>query len=186
MFTNTISNTLGNLKAGVPEFDPDILLDDEVNIKRHWEQWLENFECCITFEGVIDQRNALSKNKVSLLAIGDQKLWELFYTLTPAADSYGTAKTILTKHFLSKKSLTAERFRFFYTKPIDSHKTHDYWITRLRAKVKDCEFDKMDQTGFNSLTIELAKKEVDFLKNSTLHSDTHWSGYQIQQQSKTQ
>ena len=80
-----------------------------------------------------DQLNAPSKNQITLLAIGGQKLLELFSTLRPAADSYEATKTILTTHFMSKMNLTAEKFKFFSTKPIVSDNTHDHWITRLRT-----------------------------------------------------
>lgn len=83
------------------------------------------------------------KKKAVLLAISSQTLCELFSTVTLIADFYYAAKTILITHFTSKKNLTAERFKFFCTNAIDSDKTHDHWITRLRAKVNDCKFDRM-------------------------------------------
>ena len=78
------------------------------------------------------------QKKAAFLAISGQKLGELFSTVTPPADMYEAAMTILPTHFTLKKNLTAERFEFFCTKPINSDKTHDHWITRLRTKVKDC------------------------------------------------
>ena len=65
-----MQNTLANLKACVPKFDPEALLDDGVNTERRWKQWLENFKCCITFDSVTDQPNVPSKKKAALLAIG--------------------------------------------------------------------------------------------------------------------
>ena len=131
-----MSNTLVNLKLCIPKFNSEVLLDDGVIIERCWKQWLENFECCITFELVTDQSNGLSKKKAALLAISGQKLGELFSTVTPPADLYEAATSILTIHFKLKKNLTAERFEFLCTKPINSDETHDHWITRLRTKVK--------------------------------------------------
>ena len=119
-----MSNTLANLKACIPEFDPEVLLDGKVNIGRRWKQWVENFKCCITFEGVTDQPDAPSKKKTAPLAIAGQKLRELFSTLTPAAELYKTAAIFLKTHFTWKNTLTAERFKFFYTKQIDSDETH--------------------------------------------------------------
>ena len=198
-----MSNTLANLKASVPEFDLEAVLDNGINIERRWKQLLENFECCITFEGVTNQPNAPFKKKASVLAIGGQKLLELFSTLTPATDSYEAATTILTTHFMSKKNLIVERFKFFCIKPIDSNENYDHWITSLRTKVKDCEFDKMRDYEAIKLVItlhthseklksssiqkdmdlaklvstaqslELATKEIDFLKNNNLHFDTN-------------
>lgn len=62
-----MSNTVANLKACVAEFDPEALLNDGVNTERLWKQWLENFECCIAFEGVTDQLDAPSKKKMFFL-----------------------------------------------------------------------------------------------------------------------
>ena len=62
---------------------------------------------------------------------------------------------MLTTHFTPKKNLTAERFELFCTKPIDSNETHDHWITRLRTKVKNCEFDKMGNNEAIKLVIML-------------------------------
>ena len=150
-----------------------------------------------------DQANAPSKKDTALLSIGGQKLRELFSILILTADLYKAAKTILKTHFTSKQSLTAERFKFLCTKPIDSNETHDYWIIRLRTKVKDYEINKRGdddaikllitlQTHSEKLqwsiiqkdmdlaklvstawSLELAKKREDFLKNNTLHSNTH-------------
>ena len=103
---------------------------------------------------------------------------------------------------MSKGNLTAERFKFFCAKPIDSDETYYHWMTRLRTKVKDCEFDKMGDDETIKLVIMLntyseklqssiiqknmclaklvsaaqsweLKKKVNFLKNNTLQSDTH-------------
>ena len=150
-----MANTLANLKACVPEFDPEAILEEGTNTERRWQQWLENFECCLTFEGVTDPDGGASKRRAALLAIGGQKLRELFNTLTPATASYEDAKTALNQHFTSKKNLTAERYKFFCTKPIDHEETHDHWITRLRTKVKDCEFDKMNADEAIKLVITL-------------------------------
>ena len=142
------------------------------------------------------------KKKAALLAIGGQKLRELFSRLTPAEDSYEAVKTILTTRFMSKGNLTAERFKFFCIKPIDSNETYYHWMTRLRTRVKDCEFDKMGDDETIKLVIILhthseklhssiiqknmdlaklvsaaqsleLKNKVNFLKNNTLQSDTH-------------
>ena len=104
-----MTNTLANLKAYVPEFDPEALQTENINMERRWKQWLENFECCLTFEGVTDPEEGPSKKRAALLAIGGHKLRELFATLTTAAATYETAKTALDLHFITKKNLTAER-----------------------------------------------------------------------------
>ena len=137
LFPNAMSNTLVNLKVCIPEFNSEALLDDGVKIERCWRQWLENFECCISFEGVTDQSNGLSK-KSCLSCHQWPETWEVFSTVTTPADMYEAAMTILPTHFTLKKNLTAERFEFFCTKPINSGKTHDHWITKVRTKVKDC------------------------------------------------
>ena len=80
---------------------------------------------------------------------------ELFSTLTPQDDTYAQATATLTAHFTSKKNLTAEQFKFFCSKPIDRDETHDHWITRLRTKVKNCEFDKMGDDEAIKLVLTL-------------------------------
>ncbi|CAB4025889.1 PREDICTED: uncharacterized protein K02A2.6-like, partial [Paramuricea clavata] len=60
-----------------------------------------------------------------------------------AGDTYKAAKDALTAHFSPKKNLTADRYRFFCTKPTSPEEIHDHWITRLRTKGKDCEFENM-------------------------------------------
>ena len=150
-----MANTLANLKACVPEFDPEAFLDEGINTERRWKQWLENFECCMTFEGVADPDAGPSKKRAAILAIGGQKLRELFSTLTPDSPSYDDATKALTEHFTSKKNLTAERYKFFCTKPLDQEETHDHWVTRLRTKVKDCEFARMDDNEAIKLVLTL-------------------------------
>ena len=102
-----------------------------------------------------DQANSPSKKDAALLPIGSQKLRELLFAFILAADSYKAGKTILTTYFTSKQSLTAERFKFLCTKPIDSNETHDYWIIRLRTKVKDYEFNKRGDDDAIKLLITL-------------------------------
>ena len=169
-----MANTLANLKACVPEFDTEAMLDEGVNIERRWTQWLENFECCLTFEGVEDADNTPSKKRAALLAIGGQKLRELFGTLTPADTSYAAATTVLKTHFTSKKNVTAERYKFFCMKPLDGSETHDHWITRLRSKVKDCEFDQMNDDEAIKLVITL-HTHSEKLQSSIIQKDMNLS-----------
>ena len=65
--------------------------------------------------------------------VGGQALREIFATLTVADDTYKAAKDALTAHFSPKKNLTADRYRFFCTKPTSPKESHDYWITRLHT-----------------------------------------------------
>ena len=106
-----MANTLAILKACVPEFDPKTLSDEGLNVARRWRQWLENFKCYLTFEGVTDPDEEPSKQRAALLAIGGQKLRELFSTLNPRDDTCKQAKDTLISP--QKKNLTAERFKFF-------------------------------------------------------------------------
>ena len=77
-----MSNTLVNLKVCIPEFNSEALLDDGVKIERCWRQWLENFECCISFEGVTDQSNSLSKKKLPFLPSVARNLGAVLYSHT--------------------------------------------------------------------------------------------------------
>ena len=150
-----MANTLANLRACVPEFNPDSLIDEGSNTDKRWKQWLENFECCLEFEGVTDQPNEKSKKRAALLAIGGQQLRDLLKTLSPTDDTYLEARNALNTHFTAKKNLTAERYKFFCAKPLGTEETHDHWITRLRTMVKDCEFDKMDDDEAIKLVVTL-------------------------------
>ena len=134
---------LTSIKACVAEFKPEELTDSGKNLDRRWKEWLENFELVLDFEGVTDPTEGKSRKKAALLTVGGQPLREIFSTLTVAGDTYKDAKEALTAHFSPKKNLTAERYRFFCTKPTSPEETHDHWITRLRTKGKDCEFDNM-------------------------------------------
>ena len=66
-----------------------------------------------------DLSEAISKRRAALLAVGGSKIREIFKTLTLESDnkSYDVAKAALSTYFKAKKNLTAERFKFFCTKP---------------------------------------------------------------------
>ena len=57
-----------------------------------------------------------SRKRAALLAVGGQKLKEIFKTLTPTDDSYQAAKECLNKYFKPQKNLTAERHKFLCMK----------------------------------------------------------------------
>ena len=78
-----------------PQIRPGSVLRSQVNIERRWKQWLQNYESL-----KVSLINLMHHPKESCpFDIDSQKLRELFSTLTPAADSYKAAKTILTTHF---------------------------------------------------------------------------------------
>ena len=92
------SNTLGNLRACVSEFDPDQTTDIQ-NMSKRYVSWLENFEACTQFEEVPN-----AKMKPALMAIGGEKLRELCKSLgVTAGDSDEEAKAKLETHFTPKK-----------------------------------------------------------------------------------
>ena len=41
-----------------------------VNVKKRWKKWLENFKCCITFDGDNNQPDGPLKKKADLLPKG--------------------------------------------------------------------------------------------------------------------
>ena len=121
---------LTSIKSCVPEFKPEELTDSGKNIDRGWREWVENFELVLDFEGVTDPEEGKSK-KAALLTVGGlAQLREIFVTLTVADDTYKAAKDALTAHFSPKKNLTADRYRFFCTKPTSPEESHNHWITR--------------------------------------------------------
>ena len=141
--------------------------------------------------------------RAALFAIGGQKLRDLLKTLIPEDTSYDVARTVLNKHLTSRKNVTAERYKFFCTKPLGPDESHDRWITRLRTTVRDCEFKKvnideaitlvitlhttseklqtyiiqknMNITKVNAVakSIEIAKWENKFMKSNILQQSTH-------------
>ena len=52
-------------------------------------------------------------------------------------------------------NLTKNRYRFFCTKPTSPQESHDHWITRLRTKGKDCEFENMNLDEAIKLVVTL-------------------------------
>ena len=195
-----MASSLVGLKSCVSEFDPDAHHDAGTNQERRWKQWLENLELVMDFKGITDPAEGPSKKRAALLAVGGAALRELFVTLTVADTQYSTAKAALTAHFTAKKNLTAERYKFFCTKPESPEESHNHWVTRLRVKGADYEFDKMDLESAITLvltlhtyseklqreiiaqdmdltralstarSIELTEKEIAFMKQNPLQS----------------
>ena len=93
-------STLANLKACVKEFNPYDFGHTQ-NVSKQWILWLENFECCLDFEGVKEETTEEgsdvvppSRKQAALLAIGGQKLREIFKTLTHADDHTKRQKSV--------------------------------------------------------------------------------------------
>ena len=146
-----MASPLSSLKACVPEFKLGECATSGDNQGRHWQQWLENFELVFDFEGITDPTEGPSEIRAALLTVGGPALCELFSTLTVTDSKYATATAALIAHFSPRKNLTAER----YTKPTSAEESHDNWITRLRAKGRDCEFDKMNLDKAIKLVVTL-------------------------------
>ena len=64
-------------------------------------------------------------------------------------------KATLHTHFTPKKNTSAERFKFFNMRPESPEETHDKWVMRLKSKVNDCEFDKLNNEEAIKLVIML-------------------------------
>ena len=129
--------TLANLKQVCECFE----FENSSNQEKNWSSWLENFEICTEFEGIVDEK----KRRAALLAVAGPKLRELHSTLEEeSALNYTTLKKVLSEYFKGKKNLTAERYKFLCMKPESTTETHDAWITRLRKQGEDCNWDKMD------------------------------------------
>jgi hypothetical protein len=145
-----MSNTLVNLRACVKEFDPE-QSSDLVKVARKYDDWMENFEACADFEDV-----APEKRKPALLALGGEKFRQLCKTLeVKSTDKYVEMKETLHSYFTPKKNTSAERFKFFNTRPESAEETHDKWVMRLKLTVNDCEFDKFNNEEAMKLVIML-------------------------------
>ena len=153
-------------------------------------------------DGQQAQEVAERKKKAALLALGGQQLRELYNTLEDNGNTYTAAKNVITNHFKGTKNLTAERYKFFCMRPLSSQETHNQWATRLKTKGKDCEFENMnlkeaiklvmtlhtplpklqtaiirDDMSYDQMmklaqSIELANREVSFMKSSSIEPGT--------------
>ena len=124
---------------------------DILNMSKRFTSWIENFEACVEFEGVAEE-----KKKPAVMALGGEKFRELCKTLDiTAADNYAAMKVKLTTHYTANKNTSTERFKFLNMKPEFPEETHDKWVFRMRQKVEDCEFDKMDNKEAMKLVIML-------------------------------
>ena len=50
---------------------------------------------------------------------------------------------------------TTDHCTFFCTKPISDQESHDHWVTRLKTKGRECDFDKMDLKEAIKLVVTL-------------------------------
>ena len=197
-----MANALANLRACVEEFPLHHSEEDTTNTHKRWLMWIENLEYCFTFEGLDDGADAVTKKKAAMLALAGQPLRELYNTLEDNANTYDAAKKVLGDYFKGTKNLTAERYKFFCMRPTSSQETHDQWVTRLKVKGKDCEFDQMnlkeaiklvitlhtplpklqtaiirDDMTFEQMmktaqSMELAHREVSYMKSNTIDPAT--------------
>ena len=88
-----MTSALTSLKACVLEFNPD---DQSDNLARKWQQWIENFELVLDYEGVTDPTDGgASKRRAALLTVGGQAFRDVFSTLTVTDQTYATAKRLL-------------------------------------------------------------------------------------------
>ena len=67
---------------------------------------------------------------------------------------------MLNEHFKGKKNLTADRYRFLCTKPLDEAETHDAWITRLKKVGVECEWENMTLKEAIKLAVLLHTKST--------------------------
>ena len=158
---NTMAtNTLANLRSCVKEFDPN-QTTDVLNLSKRYTSWLDNFEACAQFEEV-----PAAKMKPAILALGGESFREVCKTLAIATtDTYEQMKEKLERHFTPKKNTSAERFKFFNMRPESTEETHDRWVTRLRLKVGDCEFDKFNDEEAIKLVVMLHTHNATLQRN---------------------
>ena len=65
------------------------------------------------------------------------------------------AKKAQTDHFQGIKNITAERYKFSFTKTISDQEYYDHWVTRLKTNGKECDFDKIDLNEAIKLVVTL-------------------------------
>ena len=89
--------TLANLKQVCPELQ----LEQSTNNEKMWQNFIDNFESVLAFEGIEDDR----KKRGALLAVAGQEVRDIFKTLEEEeAKTYETAKKALDEYFKGKKT----------------------------------------------------------------------------------
>ena len=101
-------------------------------MERQLKEWPENFECCLTFEGVPDLQDGPSQKKVDFLEFRRQKLCSLLATFNINDNTHQTEKQDLTYHFVTDRNHQVQGFKFFHTKSLAAMETLNHWITSVR------------------------------------------------------
>ena len=61
----------------------------------------------------------------------------------------------LKTHYTPQKNTSAERFKFMNMRPESAEETHDRWVTRMKVKMVDCDWDKFNNEEAMKLVIML-------------------------------
>ena len=177
-----MANALANLRACVKEFPLQEHEGNTMNLHKRWTMWIENLEYCFTFEGLDEDEHADTKKKAAMLALAGHPLRELYNTLEDGGNTYAEAEKKINDYFKGRKNLTAERYKFFCMRPVSYQETHDEWVTRLKTKGKDCEFEKMDMKEAIKLVVTI-HTPLSKLQSAVIRDDMNFE--QMMQQARS-
>ena len=121
------------LAASISCFDPDT---DPAQTGARWDKWLLRFETYLVAKEITKDEI----KKANLLLRAGSKVFDIYDTLSAAADKYEDLKKKLTEHFKPMKdpAVAVYLFREEKQKPGE---TVDQYVTRLKALAKNCEFE---------------------------------------------
>ena len=116
--------------------------EDDGTLGQRWEQWLERFMWHIEANNIEAPRR-----KSSLLLMLDQDAYNVYKTLTVAANASATFDevcTALNVKFVCKRNELVEETKFMGAKRHEGESINDY-VTRLRRLATYCGFDDIDK-----------------------------------------
>ncbi|XP_060558907.1 uncharacterized protein LOC132719176 [Ruditapes philippinarum] len=162
---------------------PFIVVGEQTNLSKAWEQYEKRFEIYIQAAGVTKdyQKRAL------LLHVGGSQIQDVFNSLGSPGTTYKDAADSLSNYFKPKKKIQYERRVFHQSKQMYGE-TIDNYVVRLSKLAVSCEFiDQDDQIRdhiLESCASDDLRKKLLTTKNLTLErlqevartyelSDTH-------------
>lgn len=131
---------------------PDAL-DMEGNLSDNWEKWKKEFK----FFLLASESNAKAdevKTSMMLSSIG-ARAREVYYNFEFDAGEELKLNIVIDRfdnYFKPKKNVTFQRYKFFTTSQKEGQK-FDEFLTELRSKANNCEFEKLKESLIKDILI---------------------------------
>ena len=124
---------------------------DEASVSQRWKRWIGSFRLFAEYKGI----TSAARKKAMLLYHAGEEVQEIWGTLPDSATGQGAAENdtgdafeccvdALTAYFMPKRSYTYERFVFRQLRPT-AGETSLQFLTRMKAKVVNCDYEKPDR-----------------------------------------